>query len=132
MNSFIFYYKDPFSLHTYFELDLFLLKVFALVFYRTCITLNIYIPLTLNPRRIAEASQIFLRDIHVLPKLLSNEEYCRRDRWQAHCRLIAVYLSGVSAINPVQAQCGLVGANECKCSRDQRLNVPSEARRSLR
>jgi hypothetical protein len=27
------------------------------------------------------------------------------------------------------AQCGLVGANDCKCSRDQRLNVPSEARR---
>jgi hypothetical protein len=30
---------------------------------------------------IAEASQIFLRDAHVLPKLLSVEEYCRRDRW---------------------------------------------------
>jgi hypothetical protein len=29
-------------------------------------------------------------------------------------------------------QCGLVGANDCKCSRDQRLNVPSEARRSSR
>jgi hypothetical protein len=25
-----------------------------------------------------------------------------------------------------------VGANDCKCSRDQRLNVPSEARRSSR
>jgi hypothetical protein len=29
--------------------------------------------------RIAEVSQIFLRDAHVLPKLLSYEEYCRRD-----------------------------------------------------
>jgi hypothetical protein len=25
-----------------------------------------------------------------------------------------------------RAQCGLVGANDCECSRDQRLNVPSE------
>jgi hypothetical protein len=30
------------------------------------------------------------------------------------------------------AQCGLVGANDCKSSRDQRLNMPSEARRSSR
>jgi hypothetical protein len=29
---------------------------------------------------VAEASQIFHRDAHVLPKLLSFEEYCRRDR----------------------------------------------------
>jgi hypothetical protein len=28
-----------------------------------------------------------------------------------------------------RAKCGLVGANDCKCSRDQRLNVPSKARR---
>jgi hypothetical protein len=33
------------------------------------------------PERVAEASQIFLRDAHVLPKLLSYKEYCRRDRW---------------------------------------------------
>jgi hypothetical protein len=33
------------------------------------------------PEGVAEASQIFLRDAHVLPKLLSNEEHCRRDRW---------------------------------------------------
>jgi hypothetical protein len=26
------------------------------------------------------------------------------------------------------AQCGLVGANDFKCSQDQRLKVPSEAR----
>jgi hypothetical protein len=30
---------------------------------------------------IAEASQIFLRDAHVLPKLLIYEESYRRDRW---------------------------------------------------
>jgi hypothetical protein len=28
----------------------------------------------------AEASQIFLRDAHVLPKRLSYAEHCRRDR----------------------------------------------------
>jgi hypothetical protein len=31
-----------------------------------------------------------------------------------------------------RAQCGLVRANDCKCSQDQRLNVPSEVRRSSR
>jgi hypothetical protein len=33
------------------------------------------------PKGVAEASQMFLRDTHVLAKLLSYEEYCRRDRW---------------------------------------------------
>jgi hypothetical protein len=33
------------------------------------------------PAGVAEVSQIFLRDTHVLPKLVSYEEYCRRDRW---------------------------------------------------
>jgi hypothetical protein len=33
------------------------------------------------PEGIAVASQLFLQDVHVLQKLLSNEEYCRRDRW---------------------------------------------------
>jgi hypothetical protein len=42
-----------------------------------------YIALTLYPLRGSkvEVSQIFLRDTHVLPKLVSNEEHCRRDRW---------------------------------------------------
>jgi hypothetical protein len=35
--------------------------------------LHTYIPLTLYPRRGAEASLIFLRDAHVLPKLFSYE-----------------------------------------------------------
>jgi hypothetical protein len=26
-------------------------------------------------------SQIFFRDTHVIPKLVSYEEHCRRDRW---------------------------------------------------
>jgi hypothetical protein len=30
---------------------------------------------------VAEVTQIFLRDTHVLPKLVSYEEHCRRDRW---------------------------------------------------
>jgi hypothetical protein len=33
------------------------------------------------PEGVAETSQIFLRDAHVLQKLLSYEEYRRRDRW---------------------------------------------------
>jgi hypothetical protein len=33
------------------------------------------------PGGVAEVSQIFLRDTHVLPKLVSYEEHCRRDRW---------------------------------------------------
>jgi hypothetical protein len=47
-------------------------------------TLNFYIH-TYHPRFIpegvAEVSQIFLRDTHVLPKLVSYEEHCRRERW---------------------------------------------------
>jgi hypothetical protein len=30
---------------------------------------------------VTEVSQIFLRDTHVLSKLVSYEEHCRRDRW---------------------------------------------------
>jgi hypothetical protein len=33
------------------------------------------------PEGVAEVSQIFLRDTHVLPKLVSYEEHCRGDRW---------------------------------------------------
>jgi hypothetical protein len=33
------------------------------------------------PEGVTGASRIFLSDVHVLPKLLSYEEYCRRDRW---------------------------------------------------
>jgi hypothetical protein len=31
------------------------------------------------PERVAEVSQNFLQDAHVLPKLFSYEKYCRRD-----------------------------------------------------
>jgi hypothetical protein len=55
------------------------------------------------PEGVAEVSQIFLRDTHVLVKLASYEEHCRCDRWSAHLRLIAVSISGVSAINPLVA-----------------------------
>jgi hypothetical protein len=44
------------------------------------------------PGGAAEVSQIFLRNTHVLPKLVSYEEHCRHDRWLSHRRLIAVYL----------------------------------------
>jgi hypothetical protein len=33
------------------------------------------------PEGVAEATQIFLRDAHVISKLLGYEEYFRRDRW---------------------------------------------------
>jgi hypothetical protein len=33
------------------------------------------------PEGVAELSQIFPRDTHVLPKLVSYEERCRRGRW---------------------------------------------------
>jgi hypothetical protein len=55
-----------------------------------------YVVHTYNSRLIleggAEASQIFLRDAHALPKLLSYEDYYRCDRWLSHRRPIAVYL----------------------------------------
>jgi hypothetical protein len=52
------------------------------------------------PEGVAEVSRLFLRDTHVLPKLLSYEEHCRRDRWQA---IWLQSISGVSAINPLVA-----------------------------
>jgi hypothetical protein len=48
------------------------------------------------PKGVAEASQIFLRDTHVLPKLVSYEEHCRRDDGD----VLLQYISNVSAINP--------------------------------
>jgi hypothetical protein len=33
------------------------------------------------PEGVAQVSQIFLQDTHVLPKLVSYEEHCRCDRW---------------------------------------------------
>jgi hypothetical protein len=40
------------------------------------------------------------------------------------------YPHGERAITHHAGPCGLVGANGCKYSRDQRVNVPYEARRS--
>jgi hypothetical protein len=45
--------------------------VFGYGFNDKCITT--YIPLTLYPEGVAEVPQIFLRDTHVLPKLVSYE-----------------------------------------------------------
>jgi hypothetical protein len=50
--------------------------------------------------RIAEASQILLRDVHVLPQLFSYEKYCRRDRWS---RDDMQSVAGVSAVYPLVA-----------------------------
>jgi hypothetical protein len=45
------------------------------------VELYIHTTHSLSPKGLAEVSQIFLRDTHVLPKLASYEEHCRRDRW---------------------------------------------------
>jgi hypothetical protein len=42
---------------------------------------NTYIHSRFIPEGVVEVSQIFLRDTHVLLKLVSYEEHCRRDRW---------------------------------------------------
>jgi hypothetical protein len=49
------------------------------------------------PEGVTEVFQIFLRDTHVLPKLLSYEEHCRSDPFAVWLQSI----SGVSAINPL-------------------------------
>jgi hypothetical protein len=64
-------------------------------------SIHTHIPLTLYPRGI-EVYQIFLRDTHVLPKLVSYEEHCRCDGGKP----IAVFLQSISgeiAINPIVA-----------------------------
>jgi hypothetical protein len=43
-----------------------------------------------NPKRVAEISHILLKTYKFYK--MTYEGYCRRDRWQAHRRLIAVYL----------------------------------------
>jgi hypothetical protein len=49
------------------------------------------------PEGVADVSQIFLRDTHVSPKLVTYEEHCRRDKPIA---VLLQSISGVSAINP--------------------------------
>jgi hypothetical protein len=53
------------------------------------------------PEGVAEVSQIFLRGTHVLPKLFSYEEHCRRD--SKPIGVLLQFISGVSAINPLVA-----------------------------
>jgi hypothetical protein len=54
------------------------------------------------PEGVAEVSQIFHRDTHVLPKFVSYEEHCRRDRWSPIAVLLQS-ISDVSAMNPLVA-----------------------------
>jgi hypothetical protein len=57
-------------------------KITNITYFRySRLILHTNIPLTLFPRRGAEAFQIYLQDAHVLQKVLSYEEYCRCDRW---------------------------------------------------
>jgi hypothetical protein len=55
------------------------LRFFILMVRLVCMHVNIYHSRFI-PDRVAEALQIFLRDAHVLQKLLSYENYCKRDR----------------------------------------------------
>jgi hypothetical protein len=55
------------------------------------------------PEGVAEVTQIFFRDTHVLSKLVSYQEHCRSDRWQAHRAVLLQSISGVSDINPLVA-----------------------------
>jgi hypothetical protein len=61
-------------------MEFFINKTFCNNVYLPFTKLHTHIPLMLYPEWAAEASRIFLRDVHVLPKLFSYEEYCRRDR----------------------------------------------------
>jgi hypothetical protein len=56
-------------------------------------------PLRFIPEGVSEASQIFLRDVHVLLKLFSYEENCRCDA--ADVAVWSQTISGVSAVNPL-------------------------------
>jgi hypothetical protein len=56
-----------------------------------------YIPLTLYPKGVAEVSQIFLRDTHVLPKLLSYTADVTGGKSPSPA------IPSVSAINPLVA-----------------------------
>jgi hypothetical protein len=68
-----------------------------------------------------EASQILLQDAHVLPKLLSCEEYCSRDITTCHVcssyvhrRLIAVFLRcKCCAVNLLVAFYDIHGRERC-------------------
>jgi hypothetical protein len=51
---------------------------------------------------VAELSQIFFRDTHVLPKLVSYEEHCRMTGGKPIAILLQS-MSGVSAIDPLAA-----------------------------
>jgi hypothetical protein len=48
------------------------------------------------PEGVTEASQIFLRDTHVLLQIVSYEKHCSRDRWPIAALLQSIL--GVSAI----------------------------------
>jgi hypothetical protein len=53
-------------------------------------TYQLRLILTLIHEGVAGTSEIFLRDVRVLPKWLSYDEYCKHDRWWAHRCLIAI------------------------------------------
>jgi hypothetical protein len=61
-----------------------------------------HMPLTLFFKGVAEVSQMFLRDAHVLPKRFSNEKYCRQDWCQAHHHL---ELKSISRVPFFQGYC---------------------------
>jgi hypothetical protein len=50
--------------------------------------------------------------------------------FNAEAAFLMNYPQRERALTHSRARCGLVGANDCKYSRNQRLNVPSEARKA--
>jgi hypothetical protein len=90
----------------YYEFTLLLMKICDYVFIPQVVDIsNVFLKWLHTyhsrfiPEGVAEASQIFLRDTHGLPKLFSYEEYCRREGGKP----IAVWsqiISGVNAVNP--------------------------------
>jgi hypothetical protein len=69
------YAKSAINIHRYMNF----LSVWHCVFF--FIYTYIHYHSRFNLKRVAEASQIFHRDAHVLPKRLGYEEHCRLDRW---------------------------------------------------
>jgi hypothetical protein len=53
------------------------------------------------PEALGEASPIFIRDTHILRKLSSYEEFCKRDRWKAFRRLNVANFKRLVTINDI-------------------------------
>jgi hypothetical protein len=71
---------DPRTVQTFVRMNMSVCIVSVWVFSMYNMNLHIYHSRFI-PEEVAEVSRVFLPDSYDLPKLLSYEEYCRRDRW---------------------------------------------------